>query len=61
MAGSIPPVYLVGVLRVTHEFGMVAGLYQGVSSALALASGVVSSRWRRHREVAWIGVATPDC
>ncbi len=58
MVSTILPVYLVVHLGLSPlAFGAVDGLYQGAAALTRLASGVVSDRWRRHKEVAAFGYA----
>ena len=39
------------------QFGIIDGLYQGVSAVLRLAGGYVADRWRRYKETAVAGYA----
>ena len=56
MVASILPVYLFVHLQLSPlEFGLVDGLYQGVTAVARLASGVVADRWRRVKAVAVVG------
>src|SRR5689334_21169092 len=56
MVATILPLYLVFRLGFTPlEFGVIDGLYQGVSALVRVASGVVGDRWRRHKDVALFG------
>ena len=56
MVNGILPLYLVGFLRLSPlQFGVIDGLYQGVSAVLRLAGGVISDRWQRHKETAVAG------
>jgi MFS family permease len=56
MVATILPLYLVFRLGFTPlEFGVIDGLYQGVSALVRVASGVVGDRWRRHKDVAFAG------
>jgi MFS family permease len=56
MVNSILPLYLVGFLRLTPlHFGVIDGLYQGVSAILRILGGVIADRWRRHKETAIVG------
>ncbi len=58
MVVSVLPIYLVTFLRLSPvQFGLIDGLYQGVAALVQLASGIVADRWRRHKEVAWVGYA----
>lgn len=56
MVATILPLYLVFRLGFTPlQFGVIDGLYQGVSALVRVASGVVGDRWRRHKDVAFAG------
>ena len=56
MVATILPLYLVFRLGFTPlQFGVIDGLYQGVSALVRVASGVVGDRWRRHKDVALAG------
>jgi MFS family permease len=56
MVASILPVYLFIHLQLSPlEFGLVDGLYQGVTAIARLASGVIADRWRRLKAVAVVG------
>lgn len=58
MVSSVLPIYLLLHLELTPlQFGMVDGLYQGVTAAVRLISGVVADRWRRYKTVAFVGYA----
>lgn len=58
MVVSVLPIYLVTFLRLSPvQFGLIDGLYQGVAALVQLASGIVADRWRRYKEVAWVGYA----
>ena len=58
MVNGILPLYVVGFLRLTPlQFGVIDGLYQGVSAVLRLAGGVLADRWHRHKEAAAAGYA----
>ena len=57
MISSILPVYLFVHLQLSPvQFGLIDGLYQGVTAVARLASGIVADRWRRWL-VATIGYA----
>jgi MFS family permease len=59
MVVSVLPIYLVAFLRLTPvQFGLIDGLYHGVAALTQLASGIVSDRWQRQKEVAAIGYAS---
>ena len=56
MIATVLPVYLVLYLGLTpFQFGMVDGLYHGVTALLRLASGVAVDRGGRCKEVAFAG------
>lgn len=56
MVAAILPLYLVfGVGLSPVQFGVVDGLYQGVTAPIRLLSGMIGDRWRRHKEVATAG------
>jgi MFS family permease len=56
MVAAILPIYLVFALGASPlGFGIVDGIYQGVSALVRLASGFVADRWSRHKEVAAVG------
>jgi MFS family permease len=56
MVSSILPVYLFVHLQLSAvQFGVIDGLYQGVTALARLASGVVADRWRRYKLVATLG------
>jgi MFS family permease len=56
MVAAILPIYLVFALGASPlQFGIVDGIYQGVSALVRLASGFLADRWRRHKEVAAVG------
>jgi hypothetical protein len=58
MVNSILPLYLVGFLRLTPlQFGVIDGLYQGVSAILRILGGVIADKWRRYKETAMVGYA----
>ena len=48
MVSSILPLYLFVHLQLSPvQFGLIDGLYQGVTAVARLASGIVADRWRR--------------
>ncbi|ONH28985.1 MFS transporter [Pseudofrankia asymbiotica] len=56
MVTAVLPLYLVSTLGFTpFQYGLVNGLYQGVSAVTRLAGGFVSDRFHRHRDVAVVG------
>jgi MFS family permease len=56
MVNGILPLYLVGFLRFSPlQFGVIDGLYQGVSAVLRLVGGIVADKWQRHKETAAAG------
>ncbi len=59
MVATVLPVYLVLHLGLTPlQFGLVDGLYHGVTALFRLVSGIAADRWRRHKEIAAVGYAT---
>jgi MFS family permease len=58
MVTTILPIYLVLHLGFSPlQFGIVDGLYHGVTTLVRLLSGVVADRWTRYKEVALLGYA----
>jgi MFS family permease len=56
MVSSMLPVYLFVHLQLSAvQFGVIDGLYQGVTACARLASGVVADRWRQYKLVAAVG------
>ena len=56
MVSSILPLYLFVHLQLSAvQFGIIDGLYQGVTALARLLSGVVSDRWRQYKLVAAFG------
>jgi MFS family permease len=56
MVSSILPLYLVlGLGFSPLQFGVIDGLYHGVSALVKLAGGYSADRWRRYKEVAALG------
>ena len=56
MISSILPLYLFVHLQLSAvQFGVIDGLYQGVTAVARLASGVVADRWRQYKVVATLG------
>ena len=56
MVVAVLPLYLVFGLGLSPvQFGVVDGLYQGVSALVRIAAGAAGDRWRRHKEVAAAG------
>lgn len=56
MVSSILPLYLFVHLQLSAvQFGVIDGLYQGVTALARLASGVVADRWRQYKLVATLG------
>ncbi|MCU0255114.1 MAG: MFS transporter [Vicinamibacterales bacterium] len=59
MVTSVFPIYLVLHLQFSPlAFGAVDGLHQGGAALARLASGVLSDRWVRYRELAAVGYFT---
>jgi MFS family permease len=58
MVSSILPLYLFVHLQLSPvQFGLIDGLYQGVTAVARLASGMAADRWRQHKLVATVGYA----
>jgi MFS family permease len=58
MVSAILPVYLIYYASLTPlQFGIIDGLYQGLSAPLRIAGGLIADRTRRHKEVATFGYA----
>ena len=58
MVSAVLPVYLTLMVGLTPlQFGVIDGLYQGVTALVRLGGGVVADRWRRYKEVATFGYA----
>jgi MFS family permease len=56
MVSSILPVYLFVHLQLSAvQFGVIDGLYQGVTALARLLSGIVADRWQQHKLVAMLG------
>jgi MFS family permease len=56
MVSSILPLYFTMFLRLSPlQFGVIDGLYQGVSALVRLGGGVAADRTGRHKEVATLG------
>ena len=56
MVVTVLPLYLVSVGGFSPlAFGVIDGLYNGATAIVALASGFIGDRWRRHKEVAATG------
>jgi hypothetical protein len=56
MVAAILPLYLVFGLGLSPlQFGVVDGLYQGVTALVRVGGGLAADRWRRHKEVAALG------
>jgi MFS family permease len=56
MVATILPLYLVYGLGLSpFQFGVVDGLYQGVTALVRVGGGLAADRWRRHKEVAAVG------
>lgn len=59
MVSTILPVYLVLQLGLTPlQFGVVDGLYHGVTAFVRLLGGAIADRWQRHKEIAAVGYAS---
>ena len=58
MITTVMPIYVVFQLGMSPlAFGVLEGIFQGATALLRLASGVVTDRWRRPKEVATTGYA----
>ena len=56
MVSSILPLYLFVHLQVSPvQFGVIDGLYHGVTAVARLGSGIAADRWRQHKLVAAVG------
>jgi MFS family permease len=56
MVSTVLPLYLVVHLGLTPlQFGLVDGIYQGVTALVRLIGGVAADRWHRYKEVAAAG------
>jgi MFS family permease len=56
MVATILPLYLVFSLGASPlVLGAIDGLYRGAAAIVQVASGFVSDRWQRHKEVAGLG------
>ncbi|MFI9551663.1 MFS transporter [Nonomuraea endophytica] len=58
MITAVLPLYLVGTLGLSLvQFGVLDGLYFGITAAVRLAGGHAADRWRRRKLVAGLGYA----
>jgi MFS family permease len=56
MVAAILPLYIIYGLGLSPlQFGVVDGLYQGVTALVRVGGGLAADRWRRHKEVAALG------
>jgi MFS family permease len=56
MVSSILPVYLFVHLQLSPvQFGLIDGLYQGMTAVARLVSGIAADRWRQYKLVAAFG------
>ena len=56
MVAAILPLYLVlGIGLSPVQYGVIDGLYQGITAPVRLLSGMLGDRWRRHKEIALAG------
>jgi MFS family permease len=56
MITTILPIYLIFSLHLAPiEFGIIDGLYQGAAALVRIASGILSDRWQRYKEIAIAG------
>lgn len=58
MVSAVLPLYLMFYQGLSPlQFGIVDGLYQGVTALMRIAGGLIADRWGRHKEVAVFGYA----
>ena len=58
MVVSVLPMYFVLQLNLSPlAFGTLDGLYHGVTALTRWASGIAADRFRRHKEIAFVGYA----
>ena len=58
MVITVLPIYLVLHLGFSPlQFGMIDGLYHGVTTLVRLASGLLADRWARYKDMALVGYA----
>jgi MFS family permease len=56
MVSTVLPIYLELHLGLTPlQFGVVDGLYYGITTVVRLISGLTADRWHRYKEVAIVG------
>lgn len=56
MVVSVLPAYLVVFLRLTPaQFGVIDGLYHGVTAVVQVLSGMVTDRWQSYKAMAAVG------
>jgi MFS family permease len=56
MVSAVLPLYLVFISGYSPlAFGIIDGIYQGGAALVRVASGLISDRWQRHKEVAAAG------
>lgn len=56
MVSTVLPIYLVYFLHLNPlQFGVIDGLYQGISSVVRLVGGYSADRLGRHKEIAGLG------
>jgi MFS family permease len=56
MVSTVLPVYLVLHLGLTPlQFGVIDGIYHGVTALVRVVSGFAADRWQRHKEIAAAG------
>jgi MFS family permease len=56
MVATVLPLYLVFTLGLSpFQFGVLDGLYQGVTAFVRLGGGFAADRWRRYKEVCALG------
>ena len=56
MVAAVLPLYFVVVLQLSPlAFGVIDGLYHGAAALVRIASGIVTDRWQRYKEIAAAG------
>lgn len=56
MVTAVLPLYFVVYLQLTPlSFGVIDGMYHGVTAVVRIISGIFTDRWRRYKEVAAAG------
>jgi MFS family permease len=56
MVSTVLPIYLISFLHLNPlQFGVIDGLYQGVSALVRIAGGYAADRWSRYKAIAGAG------